>query len=292
MQENPNAPAPVQFKALARRISGFLFSDYLTNSGVLTMRVAITGASSGIGKALALEYAADGADIVAFGRDVSRLRDVAENCNRFGVDVEICAVSLENKQAMSEALLRADNEGRLDVVIANAGFGGLEALAGTNGETEPTVEKLVNANFVGVLNTLRPIIPRMVARRAGNIGIISSLAGLRGMPDSPVYSATKAAARVYGEALRPLLAPYGVSVSVISPGYVDTPMSRTLPFAKPMILQPEKMARLIKTSIKSGTPHLVRPLPLAIIMRLFNLLPRRVADTLLIHLRQHTNEDG
>lgn len=255
------------------------------------MRVLITGASRGIGEALACEYAAAGADLIALGRDRARLEAVTEACRALGVDARAMVVSVEDTAGMKQAILAADAETPLDIVIANAGSGGRDALAGATGEADAAAETLVEVNLRGVLNTIRPIVPAMVARRRGRIGIVSSLAGLRGLPDSPVYSATKAAARVYGEALRPLLRPYGITVSIILPGYVDTEMSRSLPFAKPMLMSPEAMARRIRRGMERAKPRIVAPVPVGLVMQALSLLPVRIADTLLERLRMHSGED-
>ena len=257
----------------------------------MSMRVLITGASSGIGKALALDYAAAGADVVALGRDEARLEAVIEACRALGVEARAFALSVEDTAGMKETILSADAERPLDIVIANAGSGGRAALAGAMGEGDAAAETLIQVNLRGVLNTIRPIVPAMVARRRGRIGIVSSLAGLRGLPDSPVYSATKAAARVYGEALRPLLRPYGITVSIILPGYVDTEMSRSLPFAKPMLLSPEAMARKIRRGMEKGKPRIVAPVPVGLVMQALSLLPVSIADPLLERLRMHCDDE-
>ncbi len=255
------------------------------------MRVLITGASKGIGKALALDYAAAGAGVVVMGRDEARLEAVAEACRALGIEAQAMAVDVEDTAGMKEAILSADAKRPLDIVIANAGSGGRDALAGTMGEGDAATATLVEVNLRGVLNTIRPIVPAMVARRRGRIGIVSSLAGLRGLPDSPVYSATKAAARVYGEALRPLLRPHGITVSVILPGYVDTEMSRSLPFAKPMLISPEAMARKIRRGMERGKPRIVAPVPVGLAMQALSLLPTTIADALLERFRMHVEED-
>jgi short-subunit dehydrogenase len=255
------------------------------------MRVLITGASSGIGRALALDYAAAGADVIALGRDTARLKAVAQACQAHGVEVQTFAVPVENAADMKKAILAAEAAGPLDIVIANAGFGGRQSLAGAMGESDDAAEALVEVNFRGVLNTIRPIIPAMVQRRRGRLGIVSSLAGLRGLPDSPIYSASKAAVRVYGEALRPLLRPMGISVSIILPGYVDTAMSRSLPFAKPMLIGAGAMARKIRRGIATGKIRITAPVPVGLAMQALALVPSALADPFLEHFRMFTDED-
>ena len=256
------------------------------------MRVLITGASSGIGRALALDYAAAGADVVALGRDEARLDAVVEACRALGVDARAIAVSVEDTGAMKAAIVACDATAALDIVIANAGVGGIEVLAGATGETDAIIDTLIDVNIRGVLNTLRPIIPAMARRGRGRLGIVSSIAGLRGLPDSPLYSASKAAVRVYGEALRPLLRPHGLSVSIILPGYVDTAMSQTLPFARPLLMTPEAMARKIRRGIARGQIRITAPLALGVAMQVLSLIPSRLADPLLERFRMHAGDDS
>jgi len=255
------------------------------------MRVLITGATSGIGRALALDYAGAGADVVAFGRDGARLEAIVADCRRLGVAASGFAVDVEDTAEMKEAILAADAAGALDIVIANAGIGGKAALAGAMGESDDVAAALVAVNIGGVLNTIRPIVPAMVRRRQGRLGIVSSIAGLRGLPDSPIYCASKAAVRVYGEALRPLLRPLGISVSIILPGYVDTVMSQGLPFARPLLISPEVMARRIRHGLASGKVQIVAPRSLGLAMRVLALVPARLADPVLERFRMHAGEE-
>ena len=121
----------------------------------------------------------------------------------------------------------------------------------------------------------------MVERRAGRIGIISSLAGHCGLPQSPAYSASKAAARVYGEGLRRLLEPSGVSVTVVCPGFIDTPMSASLPVRRPFLVSADTAAARIAGAMARRKAEISFPWQLALTMQLGLWLPRPVTDRLL-----------
>jgi short-subunit dehydrogenase len=130
----------------------------------------------------------------------------------------------------------------LDLIIANAGIS-----AGTGGkgmEATEQVQRIFATNIDGVINTIHPLLPAMIARKRGQIAIISSLAGIRALPSSPAYSASKACVRYYGEGLRGAIRKTGVSVSVVCPGYIKTPMTDANKFFMPFIMSAEKAARI------------------------------------------------
>ena len=166
--------------------------------------IVITGASSGIGEALALHYAGAGISLYLTGRDQARLDKVVKSCRDKGAQAEGKIIDVCDEAAMSRFLKTINDTAPVDLVIANAGIS-----AGTgDGEPESAgqVRQIFNVNLNGVLNTIQPLIPAMVKRHRGHIAIMSSLAGYRGFPGAPAYCASKAAVKVYGEALRGSLA--------------------------------------------------------------------------------------
>src|SRR5262249_17512933 len=158
--------------------------------------VLITGASSGIGKALAFHYAREGSKLVLLGRDQSRLDMVAEECRKLGGSVQVNSLDVRNRAEMSTWIRQVDEATPVDLVIANAGV-----MAGTppGGEIEPADAAyfLVETNVLGVLNTIQPLLPAMMSRRKGQIAIISSIAAFIPLPDSPSYCASKSAVLNY-----------------------------------------------------------------------------------------------
>src|SRR5260221_8506800 len=184
--------------------------------------ILITGASSGLGAALALRYARPGVRLALTGRDPARLAAVSTDAECHGATVERAIIDVTDRSGLRNWIEAIDDRIPLDLVIANAGISG-----GTSGETESEdqARRIVDVNVLGVLNTIYPMIPRMQARRRGSIALMSSLAAFRGLPGAPAYGASKAAVKVLGEALRGVLINDGVSVSVICPGFVSTPMT-------------------------------------------------------------------
>ena len=243
--------------------------------------VAVTGASSGLGAALAEWHARQGARLSLFGRDRVRLGQCADRCKALGAEVAPYSCDVLDAAEMTRRLIEADDLAPVTHLIANAGIGGSVALAPACGESGDAARLLIATNMTGLVNTLTPLLPRMVERRDGRIGIISSLAGYSGLPRSPAYSASKAAARVYGEGLRRLLEPSGVSVTVVCPGFIDTPMSASLPMRRPFLVSSDKAAAQIADAMARRKAEISFPWQLALTMQLGLWLPRPVADRLL-----------
>jgi short-subunit dehydrogenase len=189
--------------------------------------IAITGASSGIGAALAEAYAAPGIRLALAGRRQAALEEVAERCEKRGASVDCQRFDMADTAAARRWFDATDDRHSVDLVIANAG---ISSSIGADGEPEPwsVIEQVIAVNLLGSLAVANAAAERMRARRSGQIVLMSSLAGLRGLPFCPSYSASKAGLAAYGEALRGWLAPYGVAVSVVAPGYVVSPMSDRL----------------------------------------------------------------
>lgn len=226
---------------------------------VLPKSILITGANSGIGAELARQYSAPGQTLFLGARRLDSLEEVAAQCRDKGADVQVMSIDVTDKDRVREWVLACDAQVPLDMVIANAGLGGEISLAGDKGESEDAVRQLFDVNLNGVLNTIEPLKPVMIARKKGQIVIVSSLSAYFGMPDSPAYCGSKAAVRVYGEALRPVLAKHGVAVNVVCPGFVKTPMSDQLPFDLPFLLTVEQAVALIRKKLKANKARISFP---------------------------------
>ena len=161
--------------------------------------IVITGASGGIGRALAVEYAAPGVTLHLFGRDPTRLDAAAAAVSAKGGVARVHAADVRDAAAMAEALTAIDAATPIELLVANAGIS-----AGTRGggESDEQTRDVFRVNLDGVLNTVLPILGPMRARRRGQIAIMSSVAGFRGLAGAPAYCASKAAVRVWGEGLR------------------------------------------------------------------------------------------
>ena len=243
----------------------------------MAKNIVITGASSGLGAALAAEYAAPNRALALMGRNPVRLEEVALLCRAKGAITEVFAVDVTDAPAMAEAMCRFDVTYPVDLVIANAG---ISAGTGGGGESVEQVQKIFAININGVLNTVHPLIEQMKARGRGQIAIVSSIAGFRGSPTAPAYSTSKAAVRVYGQALHGLLAPHGVTVSVICPGFIKTPMTDVNAFPMPFIMDADKAASIILHGLEHGKRMIVFPFMMGVLARVQNWLPEAWVDAM------------
>ncbi|HZB90835.1 MAG TPA: SDR family NAD(P)-dependent oxidoreductase [Stellaceae bacterium] len=237
----------------------------------------ITGASSGIGEALARRYAAPGVALALSGRDEARLAAVAEACRAKGAAVDFRALDVTDRAGLRAWIERVDDGHPLDLAIANAGIS-----AGTGGtrEDEGAARRVFAVNLEGVLNTAYPVLARFLARGRGQIGLMSSLAGYRGLPTAPAYSASKAAVKALGEAWRVQLAPDGVRVSVICPGFVVTRMTARNHFAMPFLMPAERAAGIIARGLARNEGRIAFPWPTAAASWLLGALPASLSDAL------------
>ncbi|MGE0108833.1 MAG: SDR family NAD(P)-dependent oxidoreductase [Bdellovibrionales bacterium] len=241
------------------------------------MNILITGASSGLGAALALAYSEEGNRLFLSGRDKARLEAVAREARAKGAMTESTVMDVTNAWNMEDWIKQIDEITPLDLVIANAG---VSAGTGKGGERKSQALEIFDTNLYGVLNTIFPILLRMKARGMGQIALMSSMAGFRGLAGAPAYSASKAAVRVYGESLRGELAAQGIKVNVICPGFVKTPMTDQNGFKMPFLMAPEKAARIIKRGLAANKGRITFPWRLAAIVWVLAALPTSWTDSL------------
>lgn len=242
----------------------------------------ITGASSGLGAALARVYAAPGVRLSLAGRDAGRLGSVAESCRAAGAEVEERALDVTDRRALEAWIAEADAARPLDLVIANAG---VSAGTGSSGfESPEQTRRILATNVDGLVETVLPAIERMRARGRGQIALVSSVAGFRGFPGAPAYCASKAFVRVWGEALRGHLKRDGIAVSTICPGYVATPMTAVNKFPMPFLMGPDKAARIIRRGLARDRARIAFPWPTAFAAWLAGVLPPAWTDPILARL--------
>jgi short-subunit dehydrogenase len=240
------------------------------------VRVVVTGASSGLGAALARHYARRGATLALLARRDRELRQLADALR---VPNFLYPVDVTDAAAVSEAgadfIARA---GVPDLVIANAGIS-----VGTltqEASDLPVFQRVLAVNVVGMVNTFHPFIEPMRAAGSGTLAGIASVAGIRGLPGSGAYSASKAATIAYLESLRGELRGSGVKVVTVAPGYVETPMTAINTYAMPFILPVDEAARRIARVIDAGRSYAVVPWQMAIVAKLLRMLPNPVFDAL------------
>ncbi|HEM7800447.1 SDR family NAD(P)-dependent oxidoreductase [Burkholderia cenocepacia] len=252
--------------------------------------VVVTGASAGLGRAIALAYARPGTVLGLIGRDRERIDATAVACRARGATVEMGVMDVREATAMSAWLADFDTRHPIDLLIANAGVASTIADASDWEDLERTA-RVIDTNLYGTLHTVLPVIDRMRERRRGRIAMVSSIAALRGMAISPAYCASKAAIKAYGDSVRPLLARDGVGVTIILPGFVKTAMSDVFPGDKPFLWSAERSAEYIRRRLDAGRSEIAFPGLLAFGMRLLPLLPAALADAILDRLSYLPSKD-
>lgn len=240
--------------------------------------ILITGASSGVGAALARLYAPPGSFLALTGRDAARLETVAEDCLRLGAEVETATIDVADAAKLRPWIEKIDDAHPIDLVIANAGMMGPSS-------DEAATRRIFDTNVNGVFNTVMPLLPRFEARGYGQIAIMGSLAGFRGMPGAPAYAASKAAARVWGESLRPAMLPRNIHVSVISPGFIDSPMTAKNTFSMPWIVSPEEAALEIARGLAADKGRIAFPRRMYALVWTATALPPKLGDQLIFWRR-------
>jgi short-subunit dehydrogenase len=236
--------------------------------------ILITGASSGLGEALAREYARTGLTLSLCGRDTARLNTIAADCRVRGATVHTAALDVIDRAAMAAWVTAQDAALPLDVVIANAGISG--GTSGADGDDSKT-RHIFAVNVDGVLNTVMPVLPLMRARKHGHVALMSSLASFRGIGGAPAYSASKAAIRIWGEALRSVIAPDNVKVTVICPGFVITPLTDVNTFHMPFLMKADRAARIIRRGLDRQKGRIAFPWPTYAAVLLLQALPDALA---------------
>jgi NAD(P)-dependent dehydrogenase (short-subunit alcohol dehydrogenase family) len=246
------------------------------SSGRRPGKLLITGASSGIGRALALEYARGGTKLALCARREADLEETARAARELGGSALCIPLDVTDVDAVAEAVKRADRElGGLDMVIANAGRGDTKLSTHlTWGDVGPVLD----VNVSGAMATLVAAIPVFLAQRHGHLVGVSSLAGSRGLPTSAAYSASKAALSVFLESLRIDLAPTGIRVTDVQPGFVATPINEGAKHPMPFRWPVEKAVAHVARRLESGPAVVAFPWPLVLATRFGRLLPNWLYD--------------
>lgn len=239
--------------------------------------IVITGASNGLGAALAYYFAAPHIQLGLIARNKKRLSQVSETCVKKGAVTHLGIIDVTDTNAMQIWLNTLDQQHPIDLLIANAGITHSIDHQG-NPESLEDVKKLLDINLLGALNTIHPILEKMSQRQQGQIALVSSLAAYRGMPVTPAYSASKAALKSYGEALRPLLAQHNVKINIVCPGFIKSDMSNSFPGKRPFLISPERAAQVIAQGLAKNKSIIAFPWLLHIGMSILSALPFPIAS--------------
>jgi short-subunit dehydrogenase len=239
------------------------------------MNVFITGASSGLGEGLARRYAKPGATIGLCARRAELLDALARDIEAKGAKAMVFSVDVADTAAMQQAAEQFIAVcGKVDLVIANAGIGIPHRTL--QGESEP-IAKLMRVNVIGVTNTVVPFVPAMVKQGSGVLVAVSSMAGHRGLPGRAAYSASKAAARVFMDALRLDLHGTGVHAMTLCPGFVRTPLTAVLDNKLPFLIDCEEAVDIMESAIAARKKTFSFPWQ----MRLMGVLLRNGPESLI-----------
>jgi short-subunit dehydrogenase len=246
-------------------------------------RILLTGASGGIGGALARRYAGPGVHLALWGRDVKRLAAVAEICRAAGASADVRSLDITDLDVALGALTAEDEAGPIDLALFASGVGDVRA-AGDKVEDAQLVARLAAINFTAPATLAAALAGRMAERGRGRIVLIGSAAGFHALPFAAAYSGTKAGLARFAEALRLGVREHGVTVTLVSPGFVDTAAGREVPGPKSLMLAPDDLAARIARAAALGRAHLVTPWPFALLRLLDRLLPRALRERLLLAL--------
>lgn len=231
-------------------------------------RVWITGASMGIGEALARRLAAEGAEVIASARSAEKLEALAAGS---GGRLVPWPLDVTDHAAVLDAVARIEAErGPIDVAVLNAGTHRPVAAAEFRAAG---LRELCEINLFGVASGLEALIPRMTVRGRGRIAVVASVAGYRGLPTAAYYGATKAALINMAESLKFDLDRAGVTIQLVDPGFVRTPLTDKNDFPMPFLVSAERAAALIAKGLRSRRFEIAFPLPFVLILKTLRLLP-------------------
>ncbi|WP_442852541.1 SDR family NAD(P)-dependent oxidoreductase [Sphingomonas sp. PAMC 26617] len=245
-----------------------------------TNRILITGASGGLGAALARYYAAHNRSILLWGRNHDRLEAVADECRRAGATVTIRSLDLSDSAAAIAAVEADDAAGAITLALLVAGSGDIRA-SGDQVEDAAQIARLGLVNFVAPSAMAAALAARMAARGRGGIVLVGSAAAFHALPFAAGYAGSKAGLLRFAEALRLGVAQHGVQVTVVSPGFIDTAAARANAGPRPFLLQPDDAAARIARAATGGRGHVIFPWPFAVLRWVDRLLPAPLRDRLL-----------
>ncbi len=245
--------------------------------GLTYKKIFITGASSGIGRQMALDYGKTGADLWLLARSGSKLATLAEEIQKAGGRAHVLVCDATDEPTFLKALEIAQTEsGGFDLVIANAGWGGKMKYPGD--KNIEVLNQVIDLNFRAATQTLEYFAKFMVIAKHGHLVGVSSIAGFRGAPSAAAYSATKAALISYLESLRFSVRPFGVFVTDIRPGFVRTPMTDRNVVPMPFLMEVDRASQKIRRAIERKRKRFAFPWQMAVLVHLIKASPDFLYD--------------
>lgn len=244
-------------------------------------RAVITGASSGIGLTLARELARRGYSLALLARRTELLDELARELNGRGTQAVALSCDVTELQQVRDSVRRAEEVlgGPFDLAVANAG---LSIPSHATKFNVAEAEQIMRVNYFGMLYLFDAVIPSMVERRAGRFAGVASIAGLRGLPTSGPYSASKAAMHAFLESARIELVPCGVGVTTVNPGFIATAMTAKNRFHMPFLMSADEAATVIADGLESGARLVEFPKPMSLLTRTMRLIPDAIYEAIMV----------
>ena len=241
-------------------------------------KIFIMGASTGIGKALAINYASDNTILGLGARRVELLEELKEecelrNCETFIYENDV-NIPLDCERSAQDFINKAKG---IDIIIANSGVGSSDHLFSGSSEK---INNVLHTNILGVTNTILPFLFEMQKQKQGKVVVVSSVASFIPIPHKGGYSASKVAVRRLFDSWRPILSDYGIDAISICPGFIDTPMTKKILF-KPFLKDVNSAALAFIRAIDKNKETYVYPWQMSVLTRLINLLPQFIIDSLI-----------
>ena len=238
-------------------------------------KIFIMGASTGIGKALALKYANQDVILGLAARRMDLLQNIAEECRKSSAITHIYKVDVTNEEDCSKSAIDFVNiAGGIDIVIANSGVGRNDDLLSGSSEK---INKVLFTNILGVTNTILPFIPTLKYQSKGSIVVVSSVASFIPLPGRGGYSSSKIAVRRLFDSWRPTLKEYGINVITICPGFIDTPMTERIRF-KPFLKDVDTAANAFIKAIDKGKNTYIYPWQMRMLVSVVKIIPQSILD--------------
>ncbi len=237
----------------------------MSQTQISTWKIAwVTGASTGIGREIALQLAAAGVKVAASARSADKLQNLGVNIYPFPLDVNDASAAQETLESIEKAL------GPIDLTIFAAGTYSEVAVTEIDAKLFASI---ISTNYLGTVNCLSAVLPKMLARKQGHISWIASVTGYRGLPKAAAYGPSKAALISLAESLKPELDQLGITISIINPGFVETPMTAKNDFPMPFIMRPQDAAARTIAGLAKRKFEITYPLRLVAILKFARLLP-------------------